>query len=61
MAEPLQLALFPDQASLARIRPATNGASTAWKSGPTCSAAPSSGNGAASAPKAAAASIPGPP
>ena len=50
----IQLPLFPDAASLIRIRPdATGGASTVWKSGPICSVARCCcGNRAASASKA---------
>ena len=56
---PVQLPLFAEAASLIRVRPERNdGASTGWRSGPTCSAAPCcSASGAASAPKAAAGSI----
>ena len=43
MADPLQLPLFPDQASLTPIRPErAYGVSTRWRFGPTCSAAPCS-------------------
>ena len=50
----IQLLMFPDAASLIRIRAdATSGASTVWRSGPICSVGRCCwGNGAASALKA---------